>query len=373
MKIYILIVSIFYILLFNNNIFSQSVYAYVGEDWSSDSDTDTIGHRYTNVYKLNFTNKTFDFQFKFESPWGVNDIAIAPDGKFYGTGQNKLFSIDELNGTVSEISLIPNVSKSLVCNSNYELYFLNGWEMYKYNILTKSLEIVANINLYTPGDLTYYQGNLIFQSSESRNMYAYNLENKTVKNISCSSESFKTNCREFYGIANIFTTCSEETIIASHNGNHLYELNFNNNLMTDLNFDYSNLNGYVIGGLASDNEYLASNCSVIEQVDANCDPTDKCNLNDSILLGKNNKYLNSSNKNMVSIFPSPSKGDISVESSRLISSIKIYTLFGNEVYFKDLNSKQTKINIESQPNGVYFVKITFKNNTTATEKIILAK
>jgi len=72
------------------------------------------------------------------------------------------------------------------------------------------------------------------------------------------------------------------------------------------------------------------------------------------------------------IYPNPSKGVINVQSQKIIQTIKITNLLGGIIYSKQqVNAKESTINMDSYPTGVYTIYVTEGANTVTIKKIIL--
>jgi ligand-binding sensor domain-containing protein len=70
----------------------------------------------------------------------------------------------------------------------------------------------------------------------------------------------------------------------------------------------------------------------------------------------------------ISLFPNPSNGLFSIQTTNTVKSIKIYDIIGHEVNYLAVNETTFKIN---QNSGVYFVTIVDTNNHSKTIKLIL--
>lgn len=79
--------------------------------------------------------------------------------------------------------------------------------------------------------------------------------------------------------------------------------------------------------------------------------------------------------NDILVFPNPSNGTLNIAlTEKKETTIEIYNLVGKLVYTSGnpLNTQLFTINIEDQPNGIYFVNIKTENNIT-TKKVLIAK
>ena len=78
--------------------------------------------------------------------------------------------------------------------------------------------------------------------------------------------------------------------------------------------------------------------------------------------------------NEVSVFPNPSNGTVSIAlPSKVESTVEVYNVVGKLVYSnKPFNTQLITIDINNQPNGVYFINVK-TGKTVTTKKIILSK
>lgn len=76
----------------------------------------------------------------------------------------------------------------------------------------------------------------------------------------------------------------------------------------------------------------------------------------------------------VKVLPNPTTGLVSVIMPTEVSNftVAVYNMIGEQVISNVINSNYAKLDLNNQPNGVYFVKVTSNGNVT-TKKIILSK
>ncbi|NPA36827.1 MAG: T9SS type A sorting domain-containing protein [Chlorobi bacterium] len=74
---------------------------------------------------------------------------------------------------------------------------------------------------------------------------------------------------------------------------------------------------------------------------------------------------------MLNIYPNPAKSEVYIIGDDIISgTIQIYNSLGTLLMSKKVESQQTKIDIGNFPKGLYIVKVTGQNNTSAIGKLI---
>jgi len=76
----------------------------------------------------------------------------------------------------------------------------------------------------------------------------------------------------------------------------------------------------------------------------------------------------------ISIFPNPSPGIFNIQGpdsyrSDVETSISIFNAFGEEVYINELNLP-ARVDLSTQPGGIYFVRIETGNNVFF-EKLVI--
>lgn len=70
------------------------------------------------------------------------------------------------------------------------------------------------------------------------------------------------------------------------------------------------------------------------------------------------------------VYPNPTTGIFSINSSAPTQEIKIYNVAGMLVWSQKVNPTQTTVNISSLVKGIYFVQFKLENGTTKTVKLI---
>lgn len=72
----------------------------------------------------------------------------------------------------------------------------------------------------------------------------------------------------------------------------------------------------------------------------------------------------------ISVFPNPTHGQFVIKSKSKHADIKIYNVFGREISSLPNFQTSNEIDISPQPAGIYFLKMTGDDGSTAVEKII---
>ena len=268
----------------------------------------------------------------------ITDIAVSPSGIFYGIKNNgELFEINIQDGS---ITILPYSFPSgpsyvgLVCSNNNILYTLNyNGGLYKYNIDTGVGEYITNPGFSTPGDLTFYRGNLIFQASNTNFIKAYNIENDNVTNIFCLPEN-----TSLYGVTCVFNSCDEARVIGGQfAGGYIYELDMNSNEVIDLGIE---LYGNATYGMASISENQASTCN-FQFTDVDC----------SLSINESNWY---STKKIA--YPNTVENNLYIDTNLNQFSIVIYNLQGQKI--KEIKTLDKMISVIELKAGIYFIEIT---------------
>jgi hypothetical protein len=70
------------------------------------------------------------------------------------------------------------------------------------------------------------------------------------------------------------------------------------------------------------------------------------------------------------IIPNPTSGLIHLKSKNIIQEIKIYNIYGKQLFNKDVYSNNANIDISGYSNGIYIVKCMMQDGQTSVNKII---
>ncbi len=74
----------------------------------------------------------------------------------------------------------------------------------------------------------------------------------------------------------------------------------------------------------------------------------------------------------VVVFPNPTSGTIEIMLPKNNATVDVYNMIGEKVVSSSTTSNMMNVDISTQPNGVYFVKVT-SNGEVTTKKIMLSK
>lgn len=82
---------------------------------------------------------------------------------------------------------------------------------------------------------------------------------------------------------------------------------------------------------------------------------------------------NSSNSETLNIYPNPNTGVFTVAASKSIESLVVYDITGKRIQtLKNINTQNTAVELGNNiPNGIYFVKITFTDGLSQSQKFSL--
>lgn len=288
------------------------------------------------IYRFNENNTLELISIIQNLPAPIFDIAISSDSTFYGISDGKIIELNLIDGSFNVLINLSSPSDSytsLVCNNQNELFFIDNEssELFKFNIFEQSIESIAFLGFNTPGDLTFFKGNIIFPSFPY--IKAFNLENNTISNIFCIPEINGV----IWGMSNDFSSCQNNRILASNLVGKVWEIDFDNQVIDTLDIDTE---GLTIYGMASINENLAAECS-FQFEDIKCvTSVDSHGL---------------SNNFEIFFFPNPINDILYIESNEVINRIEIYNLSGNKV--KSFYDIQDNIQLNDLNQGIFLIKI----------------
>ncbi len=217
--------------------------------------------------------------------------------------------------------------------------------LYSYSLDTMSVASVTAIGVSTPGDLTYYKGNLIFLDGNALEMVTYN--GSQVETIACGGG------QDFYGLANYVTSCNTNLVYAFSSGGGIYSYDIDADDFA-LAFDLD-LQDFSIFGATTVTEYMASACPFENLTVVDC------------ALGISQTTLD-----LIQIYPHPAGAKVYIKGIEDSSGL-YYSLFTVNGTIVQQSSLTDSVSLESYPEGLYFISIYNANRTLEVTKKILKK
>lgn len=195
----------------------------------------------------------------------ITDLAFSPDGRLFGvTNAWTLLEIDVQNETYIHLADLPigDPYTALVCNANNELLTARIFseELYSYNLDTAEITLV-DTGISTPGDFTFYKGNLVYPNILNDFIKAY--DGSSTSNVGCSVSLLWT-------FVNQFTDCDTNIIYAFDEFAKLYRYDLETENIEEI-ADFFQETGILYGG-ATTSEYMASACPVDDLGTVLCQP-----------------------------------------------------------------------------------------------------
>lgn len=198
------------------------------------------------------------------------DIAFASDGKLYGTTSYALIEINLQAGIYTEVYEFPVTGQynSLVCNSDNEIITLEYNNHHLITIDLSNFTEVSNVVLdeSSPGDLTFYKGDLIFQGTSSNAILS--VRGTTLITLACPIASPSGEPFLFYGFSNYTDSCEADLVYGFSQDGHVYR----HDIEAQTNAEVGTLanSPQPINGSTTLNEWMASGCSSIELDEVSC-------------------------------------------------------------------------------------------------------
>ncbi len=297
-------------------------------------------------------DQNFDITFLTDvdsSSGNLLDIALADDGTMYGITEGSV--IIEINLNDGSITNLKFLNSSLNFTSLVYDGLTNSLKtlesttntLYSYNLDTMMVTSMVEIGVHTPGDLTFYKGNLIFLDQEALEMVTYT--GSQVETIACGGG------QDFYGLSNYVTSCNENLVYAFSSGGGIYRYDIDTGtfqLVIDLD-----LQDFSIFGSTTVNEYMASTC-----------PFETLNVIDCEL-GVSQNTLQK-----LKIYPVPATNSVYFENRTLPKKMR-YELYSAKGELVKQGYVENEILLQSLPSGLYFLTIFNEKKTLQiTKKII---
>jgi len=212
----------------------------------------------------------------FNSPFSITDIAVSPSGEFYFTVNSaSVRYITKLNtplNTMSIVTVLPSSCNSLTCDSDGVLWVGGGGTgLFSYNLTTGMGISYGPLNYFSSGDLTF-RDNQLYGISVSNEIMQINIDTPTQSTVAfavslpshMSAWGVISSVESCDSTLTFLTVTNHNDIIAPQNTiNQLYLVDFSTQTATYL----CDTPGPILGA-ASATEFLASDCSVRLDLDA---------------------------------------------------------------------------------------------------------
>jgi hypothetical protein len=311
-----------------------------------------------DIYYVTQDNEFFRFDLQDYSstslytvnPTGIGnivDIAFDTQGNLFAiTNFDLILEIDLVNQSYEiEYSITtPGTFPGLVSNAQDELFF-GGWfntKLFKLNLSNQTIEELTQ-GIPTPGDFTFYKGNLLFPNGNENTIGSFS--GSDISDVGCSEGVL-------FSLVNVFTDCENNAIYGIDDQNNLYSYDIGTNTHNlILQIDAPN----TIFGATTLSEAFASDCTLesLEEID--------CNLS-----------VDSFNEQEITIFPNPFVTELNFQLNDFqIEKIILRDALGRKI--SEYNSKTTKISSVDLDVGFYFVEFYFQNSRNPVIKKILKK
>jgi len=75
--------------------------------------------------------------------------------------------------------------------------------------------------------------------------------------------------------------------------------------------------------------------------------------------------------NNFSLYPNPTSGIFNVRTSKQISQIEIFNFQGTIILNRSINDKHINLDLTLFPDGIYYIRLKFQDNTFLTEKLMI--
>ncbi|MCB0759971.1 MAG: hypothetical protein KDC12_00515 [Flavobacteriales bacterium] len=200
---------------------------------------------------------TFDVSFPV-----LADIAVAPSGDLYGLSQSgNILLIDIDAQTMSDAGMFESLwpHTACTCDALNNLYSLDyNYDLIRHNITTQQDEVLFNTGELTGGDLSFYNGYLIYPLATGI-IKAVDLSTYDVAVLYDIPAEILT-LEDIWGLCNVFESCGDEEIIVANTSNEFFRINAFNNTFVALDLTYGNNIGGVVYGMTSTDDVLASEC-----------------------------------------------------------------------------------------------------------------
>jgi hypothetical protein len=98
-----------------------------------------------------------------------------------------------------------------------------------------------------------------------------------------------------------------------------------------------------------------------------------CRFDTVVSMSVDNSIDDINAKLFFDVFPNPAKSNLNIIASDDMSKVEIFDLQARNVYSKDLNDRQSVIDIAALSDGIYFIQITVGNKRSSFRRVSVVK
>lgn len=205
----------------------------------------------------------------------IRDIAISPIGDIYlsvtASGDRYIVRLDMLTNTLNIITNLPYPCSSLTCDGNGVLYAASGFGLFTYDLASGVGVDHGPVNFQPAGDLTFRDGKL-YCTTALNDLVEVNIQNPDMSQVVFTYQL--PSHLLAWGIVSFVESCDSTTTYITVTkvndiGGPIYSINQVYSVdITNQSVDFICDTPGPILGAATPNEFLASDCSIRLDLDA---------------------------------------------------------------------------------------------------------
>ncbi|GAB4494034.1 MAG: hypothetical protein OHK0019_19330 [Saprospiraceae bacterium] len=205
----------------------------------------------------------------------IRDIAISPIGDIYlsvtASGDRYIVRLDMLTNTLNIITNLPYPCSSLTCDGNGVLYAASGFGLFTYDLASGVGVDHGPVNFQPAGDLTFRDGKL-YCTTALNDLVEVNIQNPDMSQVVFTYQL--PSHLLAWGVVSFVESCDSTTTYITVTkvndiGGPIYSINQVYSVdITNQSVDFICDTPGPILGAATPNEFLASDCSIRLDLDA---------------------------------------------------------------------------------------------------------
>ena len=203
----------------------------------------------------------------------------------------------------------------------------------------------------SPGDLTFYKGNLIFQGTTSNDMLA--LDGTALRTVACAIPSASGEPFLFYGLSNFTDSCENNFVYGFSQDGHVYRYDVEAHSSVEVGTLANS--PQPINGSTTINEYTASDCPLTALGEVSCTVQVRDEQLSDMLL-----------------YPNPVTDELHVQNLRMPGELffTIHALDGRKLTEGVL---VPEVDLSNFASGMYLMDIYNRPRTLFTTRKVLKK